>query len=296
VSIVPWDADLLDRIERLHLKARRAVEGWRHGGHVSRSLATNIEFIDHKEYAPGDPIRHLDWKVAARTDKLVIRRHQAETIVPVLIVLDASGDLGTGQGPPDLERSKLGAAVTMAATLAVFLSKRGDPVGLSIVGGDGTFDAQIPPGPRTLPAVIRSLASVRSAGMAQLKSAFERVGESMPRRSVVIVVSDLMEEPAVWGPSLGVLASRGVDCRFIHIYDPDEWSLNYDSPVVLFSPEDGASLAMDPSAARSAMADVVEDYLHDVRSVLGQHRCSHHLASIDARMDEVIAAALMGRS
>ena len=71
MSIVPWDADLLDRIERLHLKARRAVEGWRHGGHVSRSLATNIEFVDHKEYAPGDPIRHVDWKVAARTDKLV---------------------------------------------------------------------------------------------------------------------------------------------------------------------------------------------------------------------------------
>ena len=70
---------LLDRIERLHLKARRAVEGWRHGGHSSRSLSTNIEFVDHKEYAPGDPIRHVDWKVAARSDKLVIRRHQAET-------------------------------------------------------------------------------------------------------------------------------------------------------------------------------------------------------------------------
>lgn len=296
MSIAPWDVDLLDRIERLHLKARRAVEGWRHGGHASRSLATNIEFVDHKEYAPGDPIRHVDWKVAARTDKLVIRRHQAETIVPVLLVLDASGDLGTGQGPPDLDRSKLGAAVTMAATLAVFLSKRGDPVGLSIVGGEGHTEALIPPGPRTLPAVIRALASVRSAGVAELGAAFRRIGESMPRRSVAIVVSDLMENPAVWGPSLGVLASRGVDCRFVHVYDPAEWRLDYDDALVLFSPEDGASMATDPSAARAAMNTVVEEYLQEVRSALGRHRCSHHLAPIDVRMDAVLANVLVGRA
>ena len=62
MSEVPWDVELLDRIERLHLSARRAVEGWRHGGHTSRTIATNIEFVDHKEYAPGDPIRHVDWR------------------------------------------------------------------------------------------------------------------------------------------------------------------------------------------------------------------------------------------
>ncbi|MEC8194611.1 MAG: DUF58 domain-containing protein [Myxococcota bacterium] len=295
MSEVPWDVELLDRIERLHLSARRAVEGWRHGGHTSRTIATNIEFVDHKEYAPGDPIRHVDWKVAARTDKLVIRRHEAETIVPVMLVVDASGDLGTGQGPPDLERSKFGAAITMAATLAVFLSNRGDPVGLKIVAGTGHPGGRIPPGPRSLPAVIRALASVRPAGVANLHDALARLGEQLPRRSVAIMVSDLMEDPAKWGPSLGAMAARGVDCRVVHVYDPAEWGLDYAKPVVLFSPEDEASLAVDPETLRDAMNTVVDDYVAEVRGVLGRYRCSHHLAPIDRPLDLLLASVLGGR-
>ena len=296
MSGVPWDVELLDRIERLHLSARRAVEGWRHGGHASRTLATNIEFVDHKEYAPGDPIRHVDWKVAARTDKLVIRRHEAETIVPVMLVVDASGDLGTGQGPPDLERSKFGATITMAATLAVFLSNRGDPVGLTVVAGTGHADAHIPPGPRSLPAVIRALASVRPAGVANLHDALARLGERLPRRSVAMMVSDLMEDPGTWGPALGAMAARGVDCRVVHVYDPSEWDLDYAKPVVLFSPEDESSLAVDPETLRGAMSTVVDEYLAEVRGVLGRYRCSHHLAPIDRSLDLLLASVLGGRA
>ncbi len=296
MSSVPWDADLLARIEGLHLRARRAVEGWRHGGHASRRVATNIEFVDHKEYAPGDPIRHLDWKVAARTDRLVIRRHQAETVVPVTLVLDASADLGTGEGPPDLQHSKAGAAITMAATLAVFLTDRGDPVGLEIFGGEGVADRSIPPRPRALPAVIRSLAGVRPAGTADLADSLALLGEHLPRRSVVILISDLMEDPAHWGASLGVMAARGVDCRVVHLHDPAEWELRYDRPLMLFSPEGGDPTPIDPVDVRAPMAAVVEDYLAEVRDVLGRHRCQHHLIPIDASLDGVLASVLGGRS
>jgi len=296
VSATPWDADLLARIERLHLRARRAVEGWRHGGHVSRRVSTNIEFVDHKEYAPGDPIRHLDWKVAARSDRLVIRRHQAETVVPVTLVVDVSADLGTGEGRPDVARSKFEAVITMAATLAVFLIDRGDPVGLEIVGGTGSFDRTIPPRPRSLPAVIRALASAEPAGVADLATAFDRLGQRLPRRSVVIVFSDLMEEPAEWGPGLGALAARGVDCRVVHVHDPAEWELNYPGALMLFGPEGAEAVPVDPLDAQQAMKGVVEGYLEEVRHQLGRHRCRHHLTPIDAALDRVLASVLEGRS
>ena len=77
-----WDADVLARIAHLQLRARQAVAGWRTGDHRSIRTNTNIEFVDYKEYSPGDPIRHLDWKVAARADRLVIKRHAAETGLP----------------------------------------------------------------------------------------------------------------------------------------------------------------------------------------------------------------------
>jgi uncharacterized protein (DUF58 family) len=296
VSSALWDASLLSRIAHLHLVARRAVDGWRHGGHGSRRVSANIEFVDHQEYVPGDPIKHVDWKVAARTDRLVIRRHIAETVVPITIVLDASADLGTTNGPPDLVQSKIGAAITMAATLAVFFRHRGDPVGLEVIAGSGVSERSIPPGPRSLPAVIRSLAEVEPHGTAQLEQAFARIGERLKRRSVVVVVSDLMEDPAVWGPSVGALVQRGVDCRVVHLYDPAEWTIDVPGPVLLFSPEGGEPAPVDPAASRTAMAEVVDEYVAEVQAALGHHRCQHHLVPIDARLDTVLAAVIGGRS
>jgi uncharacterized protein (DUF58 family) len=238
----------------------------------------------------------VDWKVAARTDRLVIRRHIAETVVPITIVLDASADLGTTNGSPDLDQSKMGAAITMAATLAVFFHRQGDPVGLEIIGGSGVSARSIPPGPRSLPAVIRSLAEVEPQGSAHLGQAFARIGERLKRRSVVVVVSDLMEDPAVWGPSVGALVQRGVDCRVVHLYDPAEWTIDLPGPVLLFSPEGGEPAPVDPAVSRTAMADVVDEYVAEVRAALGHHRCRHHLVPIDARLDTVLAAVIGGRS
>ena len=203
-----WDAEVLARIAHLQLRARMAVAGWRSGDHRSVRTNANVEFVDYKEYSPGDPIRHLDWKVAARADRLVIRRHAAETEVPVTLVVDVSGDLGTG-GPdrPELDGTKHGAAVTLAATLAVFLSRRGDPVGLYLVGGKGSPWTEIPPRSSTghLAQLVGALAAVRPDGTADLKASLARIGERVPRRGVVILISDLMEEPSEWGPSLAAL-------------------------------------------------------------------------------------------
>ena len=293
MSREPWDAALLSRIAHLHLRARRAVAGWRQGQHLSARATTNIEFVDYKDYVPGDPIRAVDWRVAARTDRLVIRRHVAETEVPVTLVVDASGDLGTGA--PDLEHSKLGATIVMAATLAVLLEQRGDPVGLEIIGGRSSGQTSLPPRRSTLPSIIRSLAAVEPEGRADLDSAFRELGPRLPRRSIVIVLSDLMEDPAAWGPSIVALTQRGVDLRVLHVHDPVEWALGGDGEVRVYSPEGGDSLAIDPVSARPHMEAVVQEYLKQVRSALSQGRGRHHLVAADAPLDEVLNAALGGR-
>ncbi|NOY26045.1 MAG: DUF58 domain-containing protein, partial [Oligoflexia bacterium] len=178
-----WDADVLSRVAWLQLRARQAVTGLVHGGHRSVKIAPNVEFADYKEYTPGDPLRDVDWKVAARTDRLVVRRHHAVSDLPVTIVFDASGDLGTGdrgryQRPP-LDGSKFGYAVTLAATLAWLLIHQGEPVGLAIVAGEEPGrDGQgisprwpwIPPrsGQAHLAQIVAALAALRPAGTANL--------------------------------------------------------------------------------------------------------------------------------
>ena len=95
-SPVLWDPETLARIRSLQLIARQSVEGVLSGEHRSRRVGASVEFADYKEYQPGDDLRHLDWKVLARSDRLVTRRYQLETELSAMIVFDASGDLATG--------------------------------------------------------------------------------------------------------------------------------------------------------------------------------------------------------
>ncbi len=289
-----WDAEVLARIAHLHLRAREAVAGWRTGMHRSVRSARGVEFVDYKDYSPGDPIRHLDWKVAARTDRMVIRRHEAETEVPVTLVIDASGDMGTDGDSDALEGTKHALAVTLAATLAVFLERRGDPVSLELIGGEGSPWGRIPhrTGESHLAQLLGALASLRPAGRADLATELPRIIERTPRRGVLILISDLMEEPADWGPAMSGAMKHRVDLRVLHVYSPAEWKLDWGTPAQLFSPEGGESLPVDPGVARAAMSQVVEEYLSEVREWMFRWRACHVLAPIDGSLEQIIQAVL----
>lgn len=303
-GVAHWDADVLARVAWLQLRARQAVTGVVHGAHRSVQIAPNVEFADYKEYSPGDPLRDVDWKVAARSNRLVVRRHHAESDLPVTILFDASGDLGTGERGryrrPPLEGNKFGYGVTLAATLAWFLVHQGEPVGLALVGGEepGPDGRGVPPrwpwippraGKAHLAQLVAALAALRPAGQADLGAAFEVIGRRLSRRSLVVVVSDLMEEPAAWGPGLAALARRQVDLRVVHLYDRREWAFDYADAARFVSPEGGEALPLDPATVQPAMAAVVEEYLDEVRGHLGQQRAVHLLTPTDTPLELALA-------
>lgn len=296
----PWDPEVLARIGTLHLRARQATAGLLHGAHRSHRVASNVEFADYKEYTPGDPLRDLDWKVAARSDRLVIRRHHAETELRATLILDASGDLGTGARGryrlPPLDGTKFGYAVTLVATLAYYLHRHGEPVGLMILGGRGVRWPYMPPrsSPAHLAQIFAALASVSPAGKASLDKGIRELGTRIQRRSLVILVSDFMEEPAQWGQSLLALGRRRADVRAVHLYDKKEWGLDYPDPLRFFSPEGGDALPLDPSGAREAFAEVVSEYLLEVRSAMARTRAQHTLVASDEPLDRALAAVVGG--
>ena len=298
---VRWDPEVLARMGLLHVRARQAVDGLRLGAHRSIRVAPNVEFADYKEYTPGDNLRDLDWRVAARSDRLVVRRHEAESELPVTILLDASGDLGTGragvrQDRPPIDGTKWGYAIVLAATLAYYLETRREPVGLAFAGGDGVRWPWVPArvGRAQTTRLLGALAESMPGGRAELGETIARLGTRIPRRSLVVVISDLMEEPGSWGPQLAALAARRVDLRVVHLYDRAEWALDYSQPARFLSPEGGEALPIDPVAARAAMREVVEDYLVEVRRYLGAFRGQHVLTSTDEPMDRVLGRLLRG--
>lgn len=293
-----WDAQVLSRIRHLHLRARTLTDSLLVGEHRSRRVGAAVEFADYQEYRPGMDLRHLDWRVLARSDRLVVRRFETETELPCTVVLDLSGDLGTGSAGryPDLDRSKAGYAITLVATLLYWLHRHGEPVGLELLAGDGAQWSSLPPrsGRNHLQLLFTVLASARPGGVADLASALTRVGERVRRRSLAIVVTDGMEEPARWLPSLSALARRKTDLRLLHLFDPVEWRLDLQRPVQVFSPEGGAALPLDPAAARAVFEEVVDEYVAEVRAGVVRHGGQHLLVPTDRPLEQVLRQVVLG--
>jgi len=297
VSAPSWDPEVLDRIGTLQLRAREAVAGFLHGGHASVRVSTNVEFADYKEYAPGDNLKDLDWRVVGRSDRLVIRRHQAENEQAVTLVLDASGDLGTGAAPgarPALDGTKWGYAAVLTATLAWWLERQHEPVGLEVLGGDNVRWRSLPPasGGTHVARILGVLADARPSGRADLAAGLAALGPRLRGRSTVIVISDLMEEPGSWGPALSVMLARKVDVRVVHLHDSREWAFDMGAPARFRSPEGGPSVPEDPDEVRAAFVRERDTYLREVQGWLGRVQGRHLLAPTDRPMAPLLARLL----
>jgi uncharacterized protein (DUF58 family) len=272
------------------------------GEHRSRRHGQAVEFADYLEYQPGMDLRHIDWRVRARADRWVIRRFEAETEIPCTVVLDLSGDLGTGTtyaredgAPlPDLEGSKAGWAITVAATLLFFFQRHGEPVGLEIVGGEARYSSM--PARQSgnhLQQLFAVLAAARPGGRAGLEQALVRIGQRTRRRSLVVVITDGMEEPSTWLPALQALARRKVDLRFVHVHDRQEMALDFGRSALFFSPEGGDAVAVDPSGARAEFTRVAEEYQREVREGVTGWGGRYISASTGEPMESVLRPLLV---
>ncbi len=293
-----WDPEVLARVRHLHLRARYLTDALLSGEHRSRRVGQAVEFADFQPYLPGMDLRGLDWRVWGRTDRFVVKRFETETELPCTVVLDLSGDMAAGEGRarrPDLDHTKAGWAITLAATLLYYLSVQGEPVGLEIVAGTGITLRGLSPrtGRNHLHLAFSLLAAVAPGGRAGLGPALARVGERSRRRSWIAVITDGMEEPASWLPALANFARRGADLRLFHLYDPSEWRLGFSGPAALFSPEGGGDIAVDPGGARAAFAEVARDYVTEIRKGVVRWGGRHHLVATDGSLQNVLRAAIL---
>ena len=299
--MTPWDPEVVARIHHLNLVAKRVVDGLMHGAHRSLRLGANVEFADYKEYTPGDPLRSLDWRVYAKRDRLVTKRYEAETEIACTLVVDLSADLSTGEEGksllPSLEGSKLGSGICLAACLAAYLHRQGEPVGLALLGGDKEERVYLPP--RTnkshMAQLFRILAEARAGGRADLGQALGELAPRMRRRSLVVLVSDFMEEPDSWIPLLSGFGRRQTDLVGFHLMDRREMSLDYAQPLIFFSPEGGVDLAVDPVAASGEFVEVVEEFRQEVQQGLRAFGGRYYPCWTDEPLEKALRPMIGGR-
>lgn len=286
-----YNPAVLERVRHLHLRARQLVAGAWHGSFRSIRVGHDVEFTDYASYTAGDPLRDVDWRVLARADRLVVKRYRAETELVATLVLDASADLGSTS-------VKFEQAILLTATLAHLFQLQGMPFALHIGAGDHVPSHALPArtGRSHLAQVLLHLASVRPAGEASLDKLFRRIGERLPLRSLITVVSDFAEEPSTWTATLDALARQRADIRAFHLYDPRERDLRFDQPLLVYSPEAGRDEPLDPVAMRESFMTETDTAFGEIRDAVRRRRGIHQLVAADMDLTDTVARFLRGLS
>ncbi len=233
------------RIKNLEMRAKIVVEGFMSGLHRSPYHGFSVEFTDYRQYTVGDDLRYLDWKLFARQDRYYIKRFEDETNLRCYLLVDMSSSMGFGSG----EFNKYEYAKTMAATLAWFLNRQRDAVGL-ITFGDRIVD-MIPPRYRAghLRRLMVMLENSTSGKSTDLAAPLEQIAETVSKRGLVVLISDLLAPVDNFKKNLNYLRSRGHDVVILRTLDPAEIDFTFDQATMFQDLESGREIYVDPRSA-----------------------------------------------
>jgi uncharacterized protein (DUF58 family) len=279
--------DAVHRIHRLELRARAVVEGVLAGLHKSPYKGQSVEFLQHREYVRGDDLRRVDWKVWGRQDRLYVKEFEEETNLRLTLLVDGSTSMdyaGSGDRP-----AKYDCAATLAASLAWLALSHGDAVGCGVF--DDRLRAHVPARTRRsqLTSVCDVLEAPRNAGPGDFLRVLRTAAETLPKRGLVFVISDLLGDRDGIFKGLQLLRTRGHDLALVHVMDDDELDFPFDGPTRFEGLEMPGHLACNPRALREGYLAEIGRFLAEVRTRASAARCDYALV----RTGEPVAAALV---
>lgn len=283
--------DTVARTAKLDLRARQIVEGFISGMHRSPFFGHSIEFAQHRDYAPGDDIRHLDWKVWSKTDKFYIKQYEEETNLRATLVVDVSNSMHYGRGSLD----KYSYGCTVAACLGYLLLRQQDSVGII------TFDEQVrqivPARSQQthIDALCNAMHVSRPRDKTDIERILRRVAEHSPAKGMIIVISDLLVERGPLFRGLEMLRHGRHDVLVFHIMDHDELNFPFSGTTRFEGMEELEQLTCDPRALRDGYMAALEEYLVEVRRGCAGKGIDYMLVPTNEYFDAVLMKFLHHR-
>lgn len=259
------DPTVLNRVSRLDLRARLIVEGYLAGRHRSPYKGFSVEFAEHREYAPGDDPRYLDWKVFGKSDRLYVKQYEEETNLVVTLCLDISSSMR--YEPLSGGMTKFDYGATIAATLAYLVVNQSDAAGLVLF--DDVVRDVLPAASRSvhLHRILDHLGTTAGGPRTDLGKTLGEVAEKLRRKGLVVVISDLLDEPDRVLSGLRRLRSRGHDLLVFHVLDREEVEFPFDRMTRFEGIEDPKpELLADPRALRLPYLEALEEFRRRVRA------------------------------
>ena len=287
------DPRILAKIRGLRLRARHIVEGYIAGRHRSPQPGFSIEFSEHREYAPGDDLRYVDWKVFGRSDKIYLKQFEDETNLLCYLVLDVSQSM-TYVGP-SAALSKLEYAQSIAAALAWLVLQQQDAVGLA------TFDDQIRalvrPGssPSQLEQIITVLESTTPGKTTAAGKNFHDLAQRLTKRGVVIILSDFFDDLPSVAAGLKHLRHRKHDVVLLQLLDPAELEFPFDRLTEFQGLESLPVVQADSQRIRAAYLREIESFCHGLEMECRRQHIDYFLIRTDQALDGALTKVLSAR-
>ena len=291
------DPAQLARLGSLPIKARVIVEGALSGLHRARLHGSSVEFAEHKEYSPGDELRHVDWKAYAKVDRYYVKQFEQESQLTIYLVLDASRSMAFQGGG----LQKLAYAGLSLAALAYLGIQQQDKVGL-VASGDKAIETIVPPRARTthlhdLLAVLDSIMARGGAGDEAPAVALQRIAELARRkRALIVLASDLFDAD---DKTLGVLAqlrAQKHDVSVLHILDPHETQFPYDGLTQFEALESNNRMLVNPNAIKREYLDRMDAFLTKVRGAMTHAGIDYHFVTTDRPLEQTLLELVIARS
>jgi uncharacterized protein (DUF58 family) len=254
--------EVIERLGNLSITARQAVESVLAGQHRSVRRGLSVEFVGHREYQPGDDLRHLDWLVWARSDRYDIRQYEEETKLRATILLDVSGSMGYASGA----QSKLEYSRALAAALGFLMIRQSDAVGL--VTCDTAIRELLPPG-STMAHFLNVLGALEKAnpgGETSLSTVLDEVAERLTRRGLVILITDAFDDPEAFLKSIQFLRYRKQEVRLFQVLDPQERLFPFRGMIEFVGLEHEPRLKLDGDRVRAHYQAVFEQHQNRLKS------------------------------
>ncbi len=288
--------DLLDPFEvsklgGLEVVTEGVVEGFLAGLHRSPRRGFSVEFAEHRMYQPGDDVRHVDWKILGRNDRLYVKQFEEETNLRAMVVCDASRSMAW-TGSADTILPKLAYAQRLIAALSLVLLRQRDATGL--ITFDDEVRSVLPPRARMSHwrQLLETLGTLEPGLGTAAEPALRRVVQQLRRRGLVVFVSDLLLDRTLALKALRFLRHRGHQVIVLHIMDPGEVLLSGPAEARFEDPESRAAVVLRPRDWAGAYRQTVESVVAEWRLACRRHGIAYHRVTTDTPYGIVLRGAL----
>lgn len=287
-----FDPAVAARISSLELRARHVVEGLMSGVHRSRARGFSVEFEEHRSYTPGDELRHIDWKAFGKFDRYLVKQYEDETNLRAHLIVDASGSMNFGGGP----LTKWGYAATLASSLAHLLLRQSDAVGLLLAR---EHDEAVVPAKavrRHLTALLATLEAEHPSGGTGLARTLGHFAEGIRRKGLIVVISDLLDDPDEVGRALSLLRLKGNDVIVLHVLDQAELEFPFEGLARMEDVETPRNMTVECEVVKMPYLRLLGEFLDATREHCRKHSIDYVLLSTAEPLDRGLVRFLAWRS